>query len=194
MRKCILILALGLACTTAFIVSPLYSAWAIRAAIKGGDAAYLVDRIDWKSVKPTLKESIGHLALGTPQKTKRTLWQRIKGYYGRSMVSRMVERYATPHGLPRLFSYGRTVRHDILRQKDPVAELSPLGRLSHLWSRVRRAEFKTPTRFELDLADKYDRNRIYCGVLSLRGLTWVLTELRVRIRPPAQIAKLIPAG
>jgi hypothetical protein len=48
---------------------------------------------------------------------------------------------------------------------------------------LKRAEFKTPTLFEMETADPYDPSRRYIGLLELRGIEWKwkLIELRVRL-------------
>jgi Protein of unknown function (DUF2939) len=188
MRR-ILMLIGALICVCLYCVWPLYTAWAIKEAVKSGDSAVLAQHIEWTPVKATLKESMFDLAVkpgdpSLPEAPRRKgLWERFRQFYTRGMVNSLVERYANPNGLPTLFSYGRTVRRDVLGRPDPDDGLPLQQRIANAWARVLRAEFITPTRFEIDMRDKYEPERVYAGVLELKWWRWVVTELRVRQRP-----------
>lgn len=189
MRRFLLLIC-ALACAAAYIVWPLYTAWSIKQAVKSGDSAYLAQHFEWTPVKVTLKQSMSEMVLdpidasvkGMPE--RRGLWTSLKERYGRSMVESLVDRYANPTGLPTLFSYGRTVRRDMLGKPDPDEGLPLYRRVANAWSRLDRAEFVTPTRFEIDMRDKYENTRVYAGVLELKDWRWIVTELRVRQRRP----------
>ncbi len=187
MRRLLLVAGLVMA-TAGYIAWPLHTAWSIREAVKSGDSAYLARHFEWTPVKATLKESMAHLVLdpidaslkGKPQ--RQGLWASFKAYYGRNMVDGLVERYATPTGLPTLFSYGRNVRANVAGRQEPDDGLLLPQRVANAWSRVERASFITPTRFEIDMRDKFEPDRIYCGVLVLKDWRWKVIELRVRQR------------
>lgn len=169
---------------------PLATAWRIREAIRGGDAEYLADKIEWSSLKRTLKPSLMQIAM-PPQAAvaavagadappaRPGLWQRFKNYLGESAVDRMIEAYVTPEGLPQLFQYGKTYREKIKGEDDPATHPLP-ERISRFWSRVLRAEFTSLDRFELEMRDRGEPPRVYTGVLELKGLEWKLTGLTVR--------------
>ena len=176
-----LILAL---CTAAYLVWPLWTAWAIREAIKSGDSAYLADKLQWDSVKATLKPSLAVLMLNVPEADSDApppgLWQRFKASYGKGAVDRFVDSYVTPQGLPQLASYGKAYRERVKGQRDE-SHLLPLSeRIVGAWARLKRAEFISLTRFELEMTDKFVPHRQYAGVLKVQGLGLKLTELRVR--------------
>lgn len=186
------ILALVLV-ATAFVASPFHAAWSIREAIQSGNAEYLAVKIEWPRVRETLRQSLNEfadpgaaapqaeLASATPRKG---LWARVKSYASRKAVDSVVDNYANPEGLPQLFTYGTTVR-DIVKGAPPEKTLANLpDRMREFWSRIKRAEFKSLTAFELEMQDKHTPDRRYSGLLELHGLTWKLTELRV-LRPPA---------
>lgn len=173
-------------CAAAYVGWPFVTAWSIKEAVKSGNSTYLAEHFEWKPVKATLKESMADLVLGPvdasiEDKPKRKgLWASFKAYYGRTMVDSLVDRYANPTGLPTLFSYGRTVRRDLLGRVDPD-DGQPLHiRITNAWKRINRAEFKSLTRFEIDMRDKFEPTRVYAGVLELKNWKWVVTELRVR--------------
>ncbi len=188
MRRIAVVFVLGLACLGGYIASPLVAAWSIKEAIESGDSAYLKHRVDWAPVKASLKLSLGEMTLG-PQlasaeaasdAAKPGLWQRLKTGYARYVVNGLVDRYATPTGLPTLFSYGRTVRHDIMGKSDPEKGMTFPEKLASNWARVTRAEFLSPTTFAMEMRDKYDQARVYQGVLVFEGLGWKLVDLRVK--------------
>lgn len=174
-----------------YAVWPIGTAWRIREAIRSGDVEYLADKVEWSSVKRTLKPSLMQIALGPkPGETDAAvaaagaaarpgLWKRFKNYLGESAVDRMIEAYVTPEGLPKLFRYGKTYREKIKGDDDPATR--PLSeRISSAWKRVIRAEFKSPTLFELEMHDRGEPPRIYTGVLELKGAEWMLTGLTVK--------------
>lgn len=184
-------LVLGLCCLllvsgVAFAASPLVSAWLIREAVRTGDADYLEHRIEWPAVKETLKVSLMRYALKQPETDpaapprKPGLWQRFKTYLGQRAVDKLVESYATPTGLPQLFTYGKTYRAALEAAPDEAESLSRLERMRRFWSRVKRAEFKSLFEFEIELADKHDPERHFVGLLRLDGFGWKLVALSVQ--------------
>lgn len=175
-------------CAAAYIAWPFHTAWSVKEAVKSGDRSYLAQQIEWEPVKASLKESMTELVLGPidasldgkPQ--RKGLWASFKSFYGRNAVNTLVERYANPSGLPTLFSYGRTVRTNVLGHKDPDDGLSLPARIANAWSRIDRAAFTSPTRFEIDMRDKFEPTRVYAGVMELKDWRWKVVELRVRQR------------
>lgn len=179
----------------AYVASPFVTAWQIREAVKSGDAAYLADKIEWDKVKETLKISLATAALDLPPENpesdatgqvagKPSMWQRFKAYWGKGAVNRMVDNYANAEGLPKLFSYRRTYRDAVGEIDEPKTLANLPERMRTAWSRVRRAEFASPTRFEMEMTDKNDPDRWFAGVLEFTGLEWKLVSLHVhQIKP-----------
>ncbi len=205
MRGKLLTVLLLIIAAFGYVAAPFYTAWSIRDAAKTGKAHVLASSIHWPTVKVTLKESLARLAIadtklansaGVPvTATKRgdgllaRTWKRIKTSFSRGVVNRMVDRYATPQGFATVFDYGRTYRKTIRGTKDPEEGLPLFEKIQAIWRRVRRAEFISWTKFEMDMVDKYEPGRMYCGVLELRSFKWMLTEIRVRqTNLPQQIA------
>lgn len=190
MRKWLLGLVLvGVA--AGYLAWPFYTAWSIREAVKNGNSAYLQQHFEWQPVKVTLKESMSSMMLGpidaelAGEPRRRGLWESFKIFYGRNMVETLVERYANAEGLPTLFSYGRTVRTSLLGRKDPDDGLPLPSRIANAWARLDRAEFITPTRFAIEMRDKFEPTRVYAGIMELKDWRWKVTELRVRQRETA---------
>ncbi|MDX2259703.1 MAG: DUF2939 domain-containing protein [Hyphomicrobiaceae bacterium] len=187
-----LAVCLVLAAAALYAASPFYTAYAIREAVKSGDADFLRDAIEWTPVRASLRASMLDIAVGPgtgvplpegapPKDTG--LWANIKSYVGHSFVDGFVNRYATPEGLPTVFSYGRTVRRNVLMRDDPEEGLALPQKLAFIWTRVRRASFVGLSRFEMEMTDSYEPGRSYAGVLEFHGtgpgLGWKLVDLRV---------------
>lgn len=202
MRKLLLTTGLLLAALSAYVAAPFLTAWNIREAVKSGDSAYLADKIAWDRVKETLKVSLAAAALDLPpaemsadagaipqNPTKPSLWKRFKAYIGKGAVDRMVDNYANAEGLPKLFAYRQSYRGAVGHVEEPKTLANLPGRVQRAWSRVRRAVFTSPTRFEMEMADKNDPNRSFSGVLEFTGLEWKLVALHVHQQPQQQ-----PAG
>lgn len=94
----------------------------------------------------------------------------------------------TPEGLPQLFTLRNKYRDLVASDADEAKTTPILDRIQRAWARVKRAEFTSPTSFEIDMEDKYDPTRIYLGKLELRSVGWKLTELRVKFLTTAKNA------
>ncbi len=185
MRKGVLIgVVFILVATLAYMAWPLWTAWSIRHAIRTNDTSYLETAVAWPSVKETLKPSLIDIALGPAEESpdRAGLWKRARAYASERGVNSLVERYATPEGLPLLFAYGKAYRERVRGQIDEEASLGWLERMRRGWARLKRARFASLTRFEIEVADKFTPERHYAAVLKLEEWAWKLTELRIRMR------------
>jgi hypothetical protein len=188
-KALVLIMPLGLV----YLGWPVYSALEIREAIITGDTATLNRKIEWEPLRASLKASITPETISRlmqdPDQPKPTLWQRIKAVIAPSMADTIIDRYVTPENLPILLGYRKLYR-GIARPaeglKEPRTVLAgtwlgggKLDRFASFWARVRRAVFFSPTRFVLEVEDKYRPGRRYVGTLELKGWEWKLTALTV---------------
>lgn len=190
MRGKLIIYFLCLIAFCGYVASPLVTAWSIREAIRTSDAAYLDGKVDWPRVKASLKASMADYALGPMPDAATTsmagaipkpgLWQRFKNKFGRPVVASMVDTMVTPHGLARLFSYGKSYNEKVRGLADEAKSLSLTERVKRSWERVTRAEFLTPTRFAMEMRDKADPLKSYSGLLELQGFQWRLVHLEVK--------------
>jgi hypothetical protein len=172
-----------------YVAFPFYTAWSIREAMQAGDAAYLERKIEWQSVRESLRQSIGAAAFapaagdgGEAQSPGETpgLWQRLKMSVGKRTVDGIVDSYVTPEGLPQLFGVRNAYRE--MSGEAAAQRAKPWHqRAGEFWSRLKRAEFKTPTAFEVEMADRNEPTRHYVGLLQLRGIEWKLTELHLKL-------------
>ena len=193
MRRLIKIALFALLLGVAYVAWPFYSALAIREAMISGDTETLNRKVDWNSLRTSLKASITpdtlkRLAVET-EAPKPTVWQRVKAAVAPSMADTIIDRYVTPENLPVLLGYRQIYRGTVrpaLGLSEPTTALagtwladSRVDRLASFWKRVRRAEFTSPFRFELEVEDKYRPGRRYVGTMHLTGLDWKLTGLTV---------------
>jgi hypothetical protein len=179
----------------AYIAVPFWTAWSIREAIKVNDSAYLQDKIEWVSVRASLKESLRKFAfspngVAADPNAKPTLWQRVKSYVGSGAVDQFVDTTVTPTGMSGLLGLRRAYKTTV----GAADEVRPpiWVRMQRVWSRVTRAEFKGFDRFEMDMIDKEAPERTINCVLERRGYEWKMTELRVRSTDPAKLAAMGP--
>jgi hypothetical protein len=188
-------LGLGLVAVALYAAWPCYAAFEIRHAMLAGDTALLVRKVDWEGVRASLKaslrpEDVAHLS-ADPTAPHPSLWQRVRSALGRRVADSVIDRYATAENLPTLLGYGRLWRQTLQsalqgRSGAPSTALSGtrfegtfLDRFVSGYRRVKRAAFASPTRFELEVSDRYRPTRRYAAALELKGWDWKLTELQV---------------
>jgi Protein of unknown function (DUF2939) len=177
----------------AYAAWPVHSALEIREAIVAGDVATLDRKVDWEALRASLKasitpETIARL-MADPDAPRPTLWQRIKAVVAPTVAESIIDRYVKPERLPVLLGYRRVYRGTVrpaLGLKEPPSALegtwlggTAFDRFASFWVRVRRAVFMSPTRFVLEVEDKYRPGRHYIGTLELRSFEWKLTDLSV---------------
>ena len=186
-----LFIAITLMAVSLYIVSPFWTAWSIREAVKSGDVATLRSKVDWHTVRPSLRASIVEHAQLLPaavdvgRAIRPTLWQRIKFLFGETMLDRFMARYITPQGLPQLYQLKHGYRTRVKGLEDET--LLPLRERRFL-RRIRRAEFLSLTHVEIEVADRDDPGRHVVGTMSLVGFEWKLTGIRVKAAPTQDIA------
>lgn len=167
-----------------YIVSPFWAAWQLREAIRTGDRDTISRKVEWPSVRASLRESISHQSELLPSATalgsevKPTFWQRVKSAFGATMLDRFVESYITPDGLPKLANHSRGWRNAVTGkttdQDRPWNE-----RVAEFYSRVKRAEFTGLAQALIEVADRDDPKRSFVGVFEFHGFEWKLTKLRI---------------
>jgi hypothetical protein len=177
----------------AYAAWPVSAALEIREAVVAGDTATLNRKVEWETLRASLKasvtpETIARL-MADPDAPKPSLWQRIKAAVAPSMADSVINRYVTPEHLPVLLGYRQVYRGSVrpaLGLKEPPSTLegtwlggTAFDRFASFWTRVRRAVFMSPTRFVLEVEDKYKPGRNFVGTLELKGWEWKLTELGV---------------
>ena len=189
MKRILSALFMGLLLAAGYVALPFWTAFSIREAVKSGDTSYLDSKIEWASVRTTLRQSLADHALDLPDavsasasdpEPSRGLWQRIKDYAGKRAIDTFVDRYVSADGFARLHRYRSMYREKVRGETDEPSTMSRLERIRHSWARIIRAEFHSLTEFEIEQRDRFDAARSYVGLLKLQGFTWKLTELRMR--------------
>ena len=199
----------------AYAAWPVYSALEICDAVIAGDTQTLNRKVDWDALRASLKTSITPETIARLDGRSAGAQTLRSGNASRqrsplSMADTVIDRYVTPEHLPVLLGYRQvhlgtvqpgagprradngTRRH--MARRDPA-----LDRFASFWVRVRRAVFYSPTRFLLDVEDKYRPGRRYIGTLELKGFEWKLTGLSITgdwllraPRPSCPMRKLLP--
>jgi len=177
----------------AYAAWPVQAALEIREALVAGDTATLRRKIEWDTLRVSLKASISPETMARlvadPEAPQPTLWQRVKAMVAPKMADTVIDRYVTPENLPVLLGYQQRYRGTVrpaLGLKEPPTHLQgtwlaggAIDRFASFWTRVRRAVFHTPTHFVLEVEDKFRPDRRYVGTLELKGWEWKLTGLNV---------------
>lgn len=185
------LLLVSIAC--AYAAWPVYAALVIREAIIAGDTQTLSGRIEWEPVRASLKSSISAETMArlaaNPDAPKPSLWQRLKAVIAPKVADTVIDRYVTPENLPILLGYRRQYRDHIrpaLGLHEPPTVLAGtwlaggrVDRLASFWARVKSAVFHSPTRFVVEVEDKFHPERHYISTLELRDWGWKLTGLSV---------------
>lgn len=177
----------------AFVAWPIHAALVIRDAMIEGDIETLNRKVEWDSLRASLKssltpETIARLS-ADPEAPKRSLWQSVKAAVAPRFADTVIDRYVTPEQLPVFLGYREIYKGSIrpaLRLKEPPGPLAstPLAdtridRLLGFWKRVRKAVFVTPRRLLLEVEDKYRPQRRYTGTFELKDYQWKLTGLTI---------------
>ena len=177
----------------AYVAWPLYTALQIRDAMIAGDTATLTRKVQWETVRSSLKASITPEMVARleadPNAPQPSLWQRVKSAVAPRVAGNVIDRYVTPQNLPVLLGYRRIWRgtlQPVIGPEEPPTALAgsvfagtAVDRFASFWTRLRRATFQSPSRLVLEVQDKYNAGRHYIGTLELVGFEWKLTALTI---------------
>ena len=206
MRRVLLAITVIVMLGAAWAGSAFRAAFEIREALRLGDTATLARRVDWPSVRQSLKRSAGEarsllaeLSQGVTETPARPgLWQRIKAAAAPFLADPLIDRYVTAEGAPQLWKLRQAWRERI---RPTIGLAEPQTLLSGTWladssldrglsiaRRIERIAFASPTRMELELRDRLVEHRHWRAVLdlNLQQQSWVLTEVHVFNAKPQQ--------
>jgi hypothetical protein len=187
------IIILSMTLVLAYMAWPFVTALQIRDAMIRGDTITLNRKIEWESLRSSIKASItpdvaARLA-ADPEAPPPSLWQRVKVAVGASVTNTVVDRYVTPERLPVLVGYRRmwrgTVQPAIGVEEPPTALATTMlggtaiDRFVSFWKRLRSAIFHSPTYLEIEVVDKYTPARTYKATLEIVGCEWKLTRMTI---------------
>ncbi|MFV0297476.1 MAG: DUF2939 domain-containing protein [Hyphomicrobiaceae bacterium] len=199
MRKLIVGLIVVAVAAAAFTIWPFATAWQIHKAVRQRDVPTLEAKVDWPSVRRSLKSSlteshqfIAELAAagGEP---KLSWWQRLRMRALPFVSDPLIDRYITAQQLPRLYTWQQTIRRKTPSALARTAKPGPLagtwlagGRLDRNLAWLRRLEaarFVSPTKLVLEIADRVKPGRRWSATLEFVRLDWRLTELHILTAP-----------
>ncbi len=173
------------------------AAWDIREALRTADTSVLQQRVDWVSVRQSLKATATEtrqLMLEMSSSAgvvheRPGLWQRIKSAAAPIFADPLIDRYVTAEGAPQLWSWRQTWRKSIrpnIGLSEPGTPFSGtwLGgtSLDHglaIAQRIDRAAFSSPRRMEFEVRDKYVEGRRWRASFEFRNWSWVLAEVHL---------------
>ena len=202
--SCTALLAV-IALVVAYVASPLLAAHQLRQAMRSGDTKTIERMVAWKSLRASVRRTVARNAKLLPvanwvgRSVRPTFWQRIRSVFGHSMLDRFVENYITPKGLPKLYQAKTRWHERFRRPKQPAVVQAGIvpDQALRVWRRIKRAEFKSPFRFILEIQDRHVATRIITSTfrlshISWSGFDWKLTEISIRHFNPAKanLAKL----
>jgi len=199
------VLLLVLIVAGAYSATPFLAMWQIREALRAGDITTLERRVDWVSVRRSLKQSNGEVraalaeysqASGLP---KPGIWSRIKSAAAPFFADPLIDRYVTAEGAPQIYGWRQTWRQKVrpavgFSEPPTVLAATPLAgtgvdRAVSVARRVTRAAFVSPTRVEVEVRDRYKADRRWLAVLELNGWSWQLTEVHILHAPEVRSAQ-----
>jgi Protein of unknown function (DUF2939) len=185
---------LTVAIIVSYTASPFLAAFLLHSAIKRGDTYTVQHRVDWLSVRESLKVSINQrLAEQGVMRADTGLWSAVKhelvDYVSPMVIDYMVDAKVTAEGFI-----------DYLRPKAPSKANPTLATVRGRWSaipvdeavitlrpplvpdmlkRIERAQFSGLGSFEFDVRDKVDPGRRYRATFEFRRYQWQLTRVEV---------------
>lgn len=202
MRKFLFAILPVVALGTVYAAAPFHTAWEIREAVRAGDVATLEQKVDWASVRDSLKRTAGETRAAIAEMTQEaapvrpSLWQRLKTAAAPWVAEPLIDRYVTAGGAPQLYAWRQTWRQKVrptIGLEEPAGLLAGtvlggtwVDTVASTGRRIERAAFATPTRVEIVLRDRYQPARRWQTVLELKEYRWRLTEVH--------IVRTVPSG
>ena len=159
-----------------YLVSPYYSLWRFRSALASGSVNDLEARIDFPSVRESLKDQIRVRAaksIAEDKSLKDNPFGGIATAFAPMMVNYFVDNFVTPSGISAVIADSKTALDGANSQTASNEEKKTIN-----WSRVHYAFFTTPTQFRVDI----DGTNLHFG---FTGFGWTLKKLEL---PPADFS------
>ena len=204
-RRVTAVLLLVLIAAGAYSAAPFLAVWQIREALRSNDITTLERKVDWVSVRRSLKQSNGEIraaiaeysqASGIP---KPGIWDRLKTSVAPLFADPLIDRYVTAEGAPQIYRWRETWRQKVrpavgFSEPPTLLAATPLAgtvvdRAVSIACRLTRAAFVSPTRVEVEVRDRYKADRRWRAVLDLNGWAWQLTEVHILHALPVRSAQ-----
>jgi len=158
-----------------YAASPYYSVWRFGKAIRAHDMPALTARIDFESVRGSLKKQIRDHFLGALNEKQK---ERLTEFFRTSVndpLDQLLDAYITPEGISALISNPGPIKNATSISSLPSLDLAAK---QIAWSRFKNAFFTGPGDFAVDHQDIKLRFRF-------TGAGWKLHALDLQL-PPAK--------
>lgn len=172
----------------AYAAWPAWAAWQLRAAVKARDLPAIESKVDWPTLRANLKRTVGDsLRDDSRAPDAGAISKAIKRTLGPMVADRLIDFAVTPANLARVLA-GRAMLQE--RKREASGAAAPAGSAKEAEEaaasdplaprRLRWAFFESPTRFRIEVVDRYDPSRRVVSVLELQGISWKLVEVYYR--------------
>lgn len=201
LRRSLIAVALFLAALLGYGGSALVAAWQVREAMRNGDIATLQERVDWASVRRSLKSSIGETGeviaeISESAGAQRpSLWARFKSAALPFVSDPLIDRYVTPEAAPKLYSWRQSWRNRVeTGATDAGGDWTGLfggtgvGRALRVTRKIQRLALVSPGRIEIVIGDTFPKRRQWFIAMELRSTRWTVTEIRALPAPTSRQA------
>ena len=181
MRK---LLLLPLLLFVAYFAWPAAAAWQLRLAVKARDLPAIESKVDWKTLRANLKETVGgnlKEASGKPQHgvVTRALLRTL----GPLAAGTAIELAVNPRTLASVLA-GRSLLDDIglARPREPALGEATGAEADDTADplaprRLRWMFFESPTRFRIEAVDLKMSGKRVVSILALQGASWKLVDV-----------------
>src|SRR5215471_11166897 len=144
-----------------YVASPYFSFWRFAAAVRSRDAAAISKRVDFPSVRASLKRQL--VARFANQTNSQTRWINL----GPTLIDAIIDAYVTPEGIAALLSNPEALKN----LKTPREFHFEFGKNENWW-KVKYAFFTGPRSFVVD------RDGIKL-IFNFTGLGWKLRDVNL---------------
>ena len=153
-----------------YLISPYWSFWRLRSALDSGDRDSLESRIDFPSVRESIKDQLRIQVTKSMAKDNDLKDKPFRGLaiaFAPLMVNHVVDNLVTPSGISALIADSKSA----LKEPDSAAPSQTSRKLID-WSKVHYAFFTGPTQFTVDIDGTKLRFRF-------TGFGWELKKLEI---------------
>jgi hypothetical protein len=132
-----------------YLVSPYFSLWRLRAALESGNRDSLESRIDFPSVRESLKDQLRiHVtkSMAKDENLKQNRFAGLATAFAPIMVNYMVDNFVTPSGISTLIADSKSALRNSDSSTPPPNQNKSIDR-----SKVYYAFFTSPTQFMVNI-------------------------------------------
>jgi hypothetical protein len=153
-----------------YLISPYFSLGRLRAALESGNRDSLESRIDFPSIRESLKDQLRiHVtkSLAKDENLKQNRFAGLATAFAPMMVNYLVDNFVTPSGISALIADSKSALRNADSSTPPPNQSKSID-----WSKVHYAFFTSPTQFMVDIDGTKLRFRF-------TGFGWQLKKLEI---------------